>query len=289
MRKFVISLIIGMMVVLCSLTVNACPRWECQYPVDYYGCGCPGASSYSATYTESYTQSYTQSYTTATYCQYCGNHTWDCVCGNYSNDCSSNYNDYDSDCNYDYNNDYDYGYGCSSYSEYNDYDSECSSSSYTEMSHWANIRDCNGNIIGQAGCGDSIEVVGVDCNDSSRVLIYDYTTGTYGSVLRECVYGGYQWDGSGDNGYYNCYQGDNYDSWDDVSSSSYTDCNYNDCDYDNYDCSGYDSGCSSVSSGCIGTIGTTYVAYSEIIRNYVAMTTYGSYGSYNCGYNRGCM
>lgn len=289
MRKFVVSLITGMMVALCGMTVNACPRWECQYPVDYYGCGCPGASSYSATYTESYTQSYTQSYTTATYCQYCGNHTWDCVCGNYSNDCSSNYNDYDSGCSsYDYDNDYDYGYGCSSYSEYNDYDSGCSSSSYAEMSHWANIRDCNGNIIGQAGCGDSIEVVGVDCNDSSRVLIYDYTTGTYGSVLRECVYGGYQWDGSGDNGYYNCYQGDNYESWDDVS------CGYNDCDYDNYDCSGYDSGCGSygcgsVSSGCIGT---TYVAYSEIIRNYVAMTTYGSYGSYSNGcssYMNRCM
>lgn len=76
------------------------------------------------------------------------------------------------------------------------------------MDHWANIRDDCGNIIGQAGAGDNIEVIGQDCSNPDRILIYDYTTGQYGSVLSECVYGGYSWDGSGDNGVFNSYQGD---------------------------------------------------------------------------------
>ena len=95
------------------------------------------------------------------------------------------------------------------------------------MSHWANIRDAYGNIIGQIGTGSSVEVCGADPSNPDRVLIYDYNTGTYGSVLSECVYGGYSWDGTGDNGYYNQYQGD--DSC--YQQSDYQDTGYTDCGY----------------------------------------------------------
>lgn len=125
------------------------------------------------------------------YCQYCGNEQWSCTCG-------SNYN-YDYSC--------DYSGGC-------------------QMIQWANIRDECGNIIGQANAGDWIEIYYEDC-ETGRLWIYDYTVGIYGSVLADCVYGTYQWDGSGDNGYYNCYQGD---------------ADYSGCDYD-YDCGDYDYGC----------------------------------------------
>ena len=94
------------------------------------------------------------------------------------------------------------------------------------MIQWANIRDECGNIIGQANAGDWIEIYYEDC-ETGRLWIYDYTVGIYGSVLADCVYGTYQWDGSGDNGYYNCYQGD---------------ADYSGCDYD-YDCGDYDYGC----------------------------------------------
>lgn len=136
------------------------------------------------------------------------------------------------------------------------------------MSHWANIRDCYGNIIGQAGCGDSVEVCGVE-SDTGRVLIYDYSTGCYGSVLAECVYGGYQWDGTGDNGYYNSYQGD---------GCGYTDYGYSDC--------GYSSGSSCGSCGNAYS-NQGYVTYCETIVQ--RCVTYGfGYGyGYGCGYGKG--
>lgn len=104
------------------------------------------------------------------YCQYCGNEQWQCTCGSYEEQA--------------------YSY-----------------SACTCMAQWANIRNECGVIIGQAGAGDSIEIYGTDCNDESRLLIYDYANGLYGSVLADCVYGTYQWDGTGDNGYYQSYQG----------------------------------------------------------------------------------
>lgn len=208
-------------IALSTITVSACPKWECQYPIDYYGCGCTRTC-----YDEN-------SIAQPQYCSVCGEEAWNCSC------------------DYDYDYDYDYGYGES-------YDgSYCSGNEYssTEMSHWANIRDSYGNIIGQVNSGDSIEIIGADCNDSERVIIYDYATGCQGSVLRSCVYGGYSWDGTGDNGIYNSYQGESCDNWDNVG---YTNCN---------------TGCSNM----------TYVAYSEIIRNYMAITT-GGYCFNPCGF-----
>ena len=96
------------------------------------------------------------------------------------------------------------------------------------MIQWANIRDENGCIIGQANAGDWIEIYYEDC-ETGRLWIYDYTVGIYGSVLADCVYGTYQWDGSGDNGYYNCYQGE----------TDYSGCDYDyGCDYGCYDYQG---------------------------------------------------
>ena len=127
------------------------------------------------------------------YCQYCGHEAWDCICG-------SNY-----DCN-------------DGYVE----ETACPSSYGYEMGHWANVRDECGNIIGQVGEGSCVEVVGIDCNDSDRVMIYDYSTGCYGSVLASCVTGDYQWDGTAGNGRYDSYQGGGYEA---------ADCGYSDCGY----------------------------------------------------------
>ena len=58
------------------------------------------------------------------------------------------------------------------------------------MSHWANIRDPAGNIIGVASEGDSVVIYGEDENDPSRTLIYDSTLGIEGSVSTIYIYGG---------------------------------------------------------------------------------------------------
>lgn len=198
MRK--IFLITCLSIFMCNAAVSACPKWECNYPIDDYSCNCTRTC-----YDEN-------SIAQPQYCSVCGEEAWDCAC------------------------DYDYTYN----------ENDCGGDySYAEMSHWANIRDEYGNIIGQVNCGDSVEIIGVDCNDSERVIIYDYATGCQGSVLRSCVYGGYSWDGEGDNGIYNSYQGESCGSWDTV------------------DCADYNT-------DCYNTM--TYVAYSEIIRNYMALT-----------------
>lgn len=220
MKKTIVAAIV--IAVATTITATACPRWECQYPVDYYGCGCPG------TYNEC-------SQAQPIYCQYCGHEEWDCICGR----------DYSQE---------DCGYAEESYS----YGGSCSGSAY--MQHWANIRDCYGNIVGQAGCGDYVGIIGEECS-TGRVIIYHYDSGVQGSVLAECVYGGYQWDGTGDNGNYNSYQGDNYESWD----SEVVDCGYSE----------YGSGSGSYQSCPIG--GGYYVSYTEMVnifRQYVA----GGYG-----------
>lgn len=196
-------IITAVLTIMAATTASACPLWECNYPADYYGCGCQCNTAYQ------YNQ-YTQ--VQPIYCQYCGHEQWDCVCG-------SGY--YQGDCNYDCNYNYDYSNDCSG--------------GY-QMLQWANIRDENGCIIGQANAGDWIEIYGTD-EYTGRVWIYDYTVGIYGSVLADCIYGTYQWDGSGDNGYYNCYQGD-YQC--DTGCYDYDYCDTG-CDYGCYDYQ--DTGC----------------------------------------------
>ena len=274
MKKMIIMPLVLM---VAAAPVMACPAWECNYDVSDYSCGgnhgCSGSGweygdSWGCDYQYDTDECYGESSYVydeysynrqPLYCQYCGNESWACTCGT-----GSNYN-----CNYNYDYD-DCGYQ-ESYS--------CGGSG--QMDHWANIRDCYGNVIGQAGAGDNIEVCGVDCSDPDRVLIYDYSTGTYGSVLSDCVYGGYQWDGSGDNGYYNSYQGDNcyVDAFNDCGAvydncsggyGGYADtCDYYDgCAYDGgYDCNGFVTEC-----------GYSYVRYIEavtIVRQFEAMSGCG--------------
>lgn len=180
MKKSIFAIIAAIMV---TSSVGACPAWECQLMPDDWSCG----GSHCQIYDE-----YSE-VRQPIYCQYCGNEMWACTCGTYV--------------------DNSYDIGCTGYEEtYDNYscDSGCTDYSgcgYSEMDHWANVRDECGNIIGQIGCGSSVEVVGNDCDNPDRVMVYDASTGLYGSVLRSCVYGGYTWDGTGDNGAYNAYQG----------------------------------------------------------------------------------
>lgn len=266
MKKNIAIFAVAGMVAFGVINVEACPVWECQLDINDYSCGGVHTGCGGGCYNET-------SVRQPIYCQYCGHEMWDCVCGSGSGSC---YN-YDYYCSSDYN--YDYGYAEESYSEcsggYSDYSGYgCSGGGGSmQMGHWANIRDCSGCIIGQAGCGDTIEIIGDDCNDSSRVIIYDYDCGIQGSVLRECVYGYYSWDGTGDNGYYNSYQGENASSWDSCSGGGeYVDCSYND-----YESSGSGScgGGSYIYTGG-GCLGGTYVSYSELVsvyRQYVMATS----------------
>ena len=133
--KRTLTLALALAAMMATAT-TACPLWECQYPVDYYGCGCGGGCQ---TYNEC-------SQAQPIYCQYCGHEEWDCVC------------------------DRDYSQSDCSYSDCS-YSGSCSGSAY--MQHWANIRDCYGNIIGQAGCGDYVGIIGEDY-DTGRVIICHY-------------------------------------------------------------------------------------------------------------------
>lgn len=244
MKKFVLSAILSLAI---TSVATACPQWECQLGLDDWSCG--GVHGCTGTYYDE-----TTAYDQYIYCPYCGHEMWDCVCGTYQesypDDCGSNY-----DCNYNYDYSGDCGYS-ESYS--------CSGGS--TMSHWANVRDCAGNIIGQIGTGSSVEVCGTDPSNPDRVLIYDYCTGTYGSVLSDCVYGGYTWDGSGDNGIYNSYQGsgcnESYQGY--VCDTAYSGDSYTDCGYVETGCSGgYDY--NACGSGYNGNCAVGYLRYTEAI------------------------
>ena len=231
--------------------VEACPRWECQYPVNYYGCGCNcncgSGSSYGINYAAQ-----------ESYCSSCGNSLSCCTCGNtYETYYDNSYTSYEDD--YTEYTDYSDSYDYTECEDYEYYDNDICETSYaspavnsTSMGHWANVRDCSGNIIGQVNCGDNIQIIGLDSNNSDRVIIYDCNTGLQGSVLLECVCGTYQWDGTGDNGIYNSYIGD--------SGSR---------------------GClsSCVTSGCAGMSST---AYSSIVCNYTSAV--GSCCTNSCYY-----
>lgn len=275
MKKTIVVAIATAIAMMSTITATACPQWECQLALDDYSCGGIHTCSYT-NYTNyiNYTTYNETSVRQPIYCQYCGHESWDCVCDSYSSSDSSCYDDYNSDCDYNYaDENYDDYDSSSSYDSCSSYSSCSSYGSYAEMTHWANIRDCYGNIIGQAGCGDAVSIIGEE-SDTGRVIIYHYNSGVQGSVLAECVYGGYQWDGTGDNGDYNSYQGDNYESWDSCDSEngsygSYVDCGYSDSDYSTGSCGGSYQSCP-IGSGY-------YVSYTEMInifRQYVA----GGYG-----------
>ena len=280
MKKLLSALAIATMI---TTTALACPEWECNLELNDYSCGgVHGCVTSSCSYTETYEYNEYSTTRQAIYCQYCGHEQWDCICGTYQQTTGCIDYDYqDSGCiDYDYDCDYDYGYG---------YGGSCNNSyscGGNRMTHWANIRDCYGNIIGQVGEGSSVEVCGYE-SGTGRVLIYDYNSGCYGSVLAECVYGGYEWDGSGDNGYYNSYQGGsgcvNYDY----------DCDYDCYDYDAYDC-GYGGGYEDCSYN--GSYGTSLCAaystttYTQIVQTIVEQVSYSmsSFGFGGCGgYRKG--
>lgn len=243
MRK---ALIIILSSLALTSTAGACPEWECQLGLDDYSC-----SGVHGSCLNSYSYSEISSYRQYIYCPYCGHETWDCICNTGYHE-SYNYNDYNGYDDYDdyYYDDYDdYSNGCSYQESY------CYSGGST-MSHWANIRDCSGNIIGQVGCGSSVEIYGTDPNNPDRVMIYDYESGTYGSVLSECVYGGYTWDGTGDNGYYNQYNGE-------CTNGNYINTSYSENDYnDYYDCSNFNSNYNNYSNYC----SINYVRYTEALQ-----------------------
>ena len=259
MKKLMImiAMITALMI---NSAVAACPQWECQLGLDDWSCG--GVHSCTSTCTNDQpVYDETTEYTQYIYCPYCGHEMWDCVCGNYQES-------YSGDCGGDYS--YSGDYGCSS-----DYSESYSCSGGSTMSHWANVRDCAGNIIGQVGAGSSVEVCGTDPSNPDRVLIYDYNTGTYGSVLSDCVYGGYTWDGSGDNGIYNQYNGgcnEGNQSYGDCASYSGDSGYYGgDCESGFTDCGTYDgSGCGYSVSGCYDIV--RYTEAISIVRQW-EMTT----------------
>lgn len=190
------------------------------------------------------------------FCQYCGAETWACSCGYYgyqaqgygygyqqlyqcqAYDYGYQSQSYGYDCGYqDQSCDYGYqdqSYDCNYNQGYQDqscgYQEQSYSCGSATMAQWANVRDDCGNIIGSANAGDSIDIYGTCGWDCSRTLIYDYTTGVYGSVLTDCIYGTYVWDGG--------YQ---------ETTCSQT--GYSDCGYQDYQSCGYDAGYTD--AGCV--------------------------------------
>ena len=240
--------------------VTACPQWECQLPLDDYSCGGLHSGCASTCTNDQPVYDETTEYTQYIYCPYCGREMWDCICNT-----DSSYN-YCEDSN-NYNNNY-----CDDY--YN-YTTENSCGNGSTMSHWANVRDCAGNIIGQIGAGSSVEVCGQDPSNPDRVLVYDYCTGTYGSVLSDCVYGGYTWDGSGDNGIYNQYNGgayEDYSSYGDCASYSGDSGYYGGDSSEGYtDCGSYDGSCGGYGvGGCYDIV--RYTEAIQIVRSWEMAT-----------------
>ena len=242
MKKFVLSAILALMI---TSHVFACPQWECQLGLDDWSCG--GIHGCSNTcYDE------TTTYDQYIYCPYCGREMWDCICGT-----QQSYQE--TGCDYSYDSDYSESYSCGG----------------STMSHWANVRDACGNIIGQIGTGSSVEVCGQDPSNPDRVLVYDYCTGTYGSVLSDCVYGGYTWDGSGDNGIYNQYNGgcnESYQGYGDCASYSGDSGNYGgDCSEGYTDCGTYDGSCGGYGvGGCYDIV--RYTEAIQIVRQWEMAT-----------------
>ena len=93
----------------------------------------------------------------------------------------------------------------------------------------ANIRDANGNIIGTASCGDTVIVTGYD-ECTGRVIVYDETTGVWGTVvdgaLGDCYYE--------PETYY-----DDYDCYVEDPDVYYDDCDYEYTEYLDEGCEEY--------------------------------------------------
>ena len=188
MKKIILTAIAALMI---TATATACPLWECNYDYNDYSCGCQQAAYHTDAQ--------------PIYCQYCGYEMWQCQCGDNYEAIECDEDTYyeeqmteEPECYYDQDVSYDTSAECNYSSTY--------ASGCLCMAQWANIRNSCGVIIAQAGAGDLIDICGTEV-DTGRVLIYDRTIGVYGSVLSECIYGTYTWDGSGDNGYYNQYNG----------------------------------------------------------------------------------
>lgn len=177
-----------------TTSVTACPLWECNYDYNDYSCGCQQVAT---CHTD----------VQPIYCQYCGYEMWQCQCDqSYTIQCDGDtyYEEQmteEPECYYDQDVSYDTSAECNYSCNYSYSGSGC-----VCMAQWANIRNSCGTIIAQAGVGDLIDICGTEA-DTGRTLIYDRTIGVYGSVLSECIYGTYTWDGSGDNGVYNQYNG----------------------------------------------------------------------------------
>ena len=71
----------------------------------------------------------------------------------------------------------------------------------------ANIRDAYGNIIGTGSEGDYVEVQGYD--ENGRVIVYDYTNGTCGTVVSGSLDGEYYYEPESYYDDYDCYYEEN--------------------------------------------------------------------------------
>ena len=103
----------------------------------------------------------------------------------------------------------------------------------------ANIRDACGNIIGTAGCGDTVTVTGYD-ECTGRVIVYDECTGVWGTVvdgaLGDCSYEPETYYDD-----YDCYVEDPDVYYDDCDYETYPDCpeNYEYTEYLDEGCEEY--------------------------------------------------
>ena len=168
---------------------NFCPY--CGGPIG--SCYCNGGGGYNSYGGGS---SYGYSYSESGYseCNYSYNNSY-----SYGGGCGYNedyyYEENYDDCYYEDDGSYYYNEGCGGYENnyygegecYSDYNA-CGSG--VQMMHWANLRDTCGNIIGYVSEGSYVEIIGTDCNDCSRTIIYDYSTGLQGSVSTVYIYGG---------------------------------------------------------------------------------------------------
>ena len=262
-------------IILSNVSVMACvDDYTCDcdgYYESYdsygYGESCGVDYTYDSDYQECYIYDESSTYNQPLYCPYCGNETWACVCGT-----GGGY--------------IDQGYYSGSYSSY-------SCSSGVEMDHWANVRNECGDVIGRVGAGENVTVLGIDCDEPDRVMVYDSDSGVYGSVLASCVYGGYVWDGNGCTEAYTSSQGYCGDaiyanqgycsgSYSEPYDNCYIDQGYYDGGYAN-DCSSYD--CQETCSGGCGSYDNCYVdtSWNDCSGNcYSDSYYYDTYG--NCSY-----
>ncbi len=64
----------------------------------------------------------------------------------------------------------------------------------TEMSHWAQIRDESGEVIGRVEEGENVEILGECPDNPSRTMVYYPAGGLKGSVASVYIYGGTEYE-----------------------------------------------------------------------------------------------